>query len=86
MTNRRRDPLYEQAIAIDKKALGEEHPGYATDLNNLAALYYHQEKYARAEELFQQALKIREKKLGPDHPHTQTIRNNLSMCREKQGT
>jgi hypothetical protein len=27
------------AIAIDEKVLGPEHPGLATDLNNLAGLY-----------------------------------------------
>ena len=31
-------PLYERAIAIDEKALGPDHPGVATDLNNLAGL------------------------------------------------
>ena len=28
-------PLLEQALAIDKEALGEKHPSYATSLNNL---------------------------------------------------
>ena len=35
----RAEPLYRQALEITKKALGEEHPDYATSLNNLAALY-----------------------------------------------
>ena len=35
----RAEPLYRQALEITKKALGEEHPDYATSLNNLAVLY-----------------------------------------------
>ena len=33
------EPLYRQALEIRKRALGENHPGYATSLNNLAVLY-----------------------------------------------
>jgi tetratricopeptide (TPR) repeat protein len=40
----------------------------ATSLNNLAALYRAQGKYAEAEPLYQRSLAIREKALGPDHP------------------
>ena len=32
------EPLYRQALEIEKKVLGEEHPDYATSLNNLADL------------------------------------------------
>jgi tetratricopeptide (TPR) repeat protein len=32
------EPLYLQSITIDKKILGENHPDYATTLNNLALL------------------------------------------------
>ena len=28
--------MYKEALAIDKKALGDDHPAVATDLNNLA--------------------------------------------------
>ena len=33
------EPLYRQALEIRKRALGENHPDYATSLNNLAGLY-----------------------------------------------
>jgi len=32
------EPLYREALAIDKKIYGDEHPEVATDLNNLALL------------------------------------------------
>ncbi|MDZ7905984.1 MAG: tetratricopeptide repeat protein [Cypionkella sp.] len=32
------EPLYRQAMEIDRKTLGEDHPDYATSLNNLAGL------------------------------------------------
>ena len=50
----------------------------ANRLNNLAALYRDQGKYAEAEPLFKRALAIDEKALGPDHPTVATIAENLA--------
>jgi tetratricopeptide (TPR) repeat protein len=50
-----------------EKALGPEHPNVATSLNNLAALYKAQGRYAEAEPLYRRALEIWEKALGPEH-------------------
>ena len=41
-------------------------------LNNLAALYDNQGRYAEAEPLYKRALAIQEKALGPDHPDVAT--------------
>jgi CHAT domain-containing protein len=54
----RAEPLFRQALAICKRALGEQHPDYAGSLNNLAGLYLSQGDYARAEPLFRQGLEI----------------------------
>ena len=48
------EPLFQQSLAIWKKALGPEHPDVATSLNNLAELYHAQGLYAKAEPLYQQ--------------------------------
>ena len=48
-------------------------PTSALALNNLAALYQAQGRYAEAEPLYQRALAIREKALGPDHPDVATV-------------
>ena len=38
-------PYIEQALAIDKKVYGEEHPDVARDLNNLAGSYQAQASF-----------------------------------------
>ncbi len=50
--------LAQQALEIRKNILGEEHPDYATSLNNLAGLYKSTGDYAQAEPLYRQALAI----------------------------
>ena len=50
-----------------------------TSLNNLAALYRAQGRYAEAEPLHQRALAIREKALGPEHPD---VARSLKYCND----
>ena len=50
----------------------------ALSLNNLAALYVAQGRYAEAEPLYKRSLAIQEKALGPDHPDVGTSLNNLA--------
>ena len=54
-------------------------------LNNLAALYDDQGRYADAEPLYKRSLAIREKALGPDHPDVATSLNNLAVLYDNQG-
>ena len=49
------------AIRIDEKALGPNHPDVATLLDNLAELYKAQGRNAAAEPLFKRSMAIREK-------------------------
>jgi CHAT domain-containing protein/Tfp pilus assembly protein PilF len=65
--------------------LGPSHPSVATSLNNLAALYGAQSRYADAEPLYKRALAIYEKALGPDHPNLATSLNNLAELYRAQG-
>jgi tetratricopeptide (TPR) repeat protein len=57
----------------------------AASLNNLAALYYHQDQSAKAEPLYQRALAIYEEALGPEHPDVATSLNNLAGLYYNQG-
>ena len=70
------EPLYRQALAINQKALGEEHPAYATDLSNLAFVLQATGQYAEAEPLYHQALEIVRASLGDDHPNTRRLAGN----------
>ena len=79
------EPLHRSALAIRRKALGEDHPDTATGYNNLAANLNAQGKYAEAEPLYRRALAIRLKALGEDHPDTATSYNNLAANLHAQG-
>ncbi len=57
----------------------------ATSLNNLAALYKAQGRYAEAEPLHKRALAIFEKALGPKHPDVAQSLNNLAVLYATQG-
>src|SRR5208337_311260 len=65
-------------LEIRKKAVGEEHPDYATSLNNFAELYGAMGAYDRAEPLLLQALEIEQKALGKEHPGYAISLNNLA--------
>ena len=60
-------------------------PMSRTSLNNLAALYRYQGRYADAEPLYKRSLAIREKALGPEHPDVAYSLNNLAALYELQG-
>jgi tetratricopeptide (TPR) repeat protein len=79
------EPLYLQALEIDRRALPEDHPDLAIDLNNLAGLYESQGRYSEAEPLFLQALEIHRRALPEDHPSLANRLNNLAGLYESQG-
>ncbi len=57
----------------------------AQRLNNLAALYEAQGRYAEAEQLYERSLAIAEKALGPSHPHVATTLENYAILLRKTG-
>jgi tetratricopeptide (TPR) repeat protein len=71
--------------AIREKALGPEHSETGAALNNLAAPYRDQGRYAEAEPLYKRSLAIREKALGPDHPDVGQSLNNLAELYKSEG-
>ncbi len=72
-------------MAIFEKALGPDHPELGRSLNNLAALYDDQGKYAEAEPLYQRSLAILEKALGAEHTHVATSLENYAALLRKIG-
>ena len=81
----RAEKLSRAALAIRERALGPEHPGTATSLNNLALLLHDQGDLAGAQPLFERALAIFERAPGPEHPGTATSLNNLAHLLQVQG-
>ena len=75
----------EQALAITREQLGDNHLLTATALNNLAELYHAQGRYNEAKPLYQQALAITRKQLGDNHLLTATALNNLAALYHAQG-
>ena len=79
------EPLYREALAIDKKIYGDDHPEVATDLNNLASLLIKQLRLDEAEKPCFDALKIRQVKLGEDHLRTAQSHNTCGELLRCQG-
>ncbi len=78
-------PLAEQALAIIKQQLGDNHPLTVTILNSLAVLYTVQGRYSEAEPLLKQVLAIWKQQLGDNHPDTASSLNNLAGLYTVQG-
>jgi CHAT domain-containing protein/tetratricopeptide (TPR) repeat protein len=70
-------PLFRQALQVYRAALGEDHPHFASSLNNLALPYEAMGDHAAALPLFRQALQVYRAALGEDHPHFASSLNNL---------
>lgn len=75
---RESEALYRQAIALDERALGPDHPQLAVTLNNLGALLLATGDYAEAGALLTRSLAIRSASLGPDHPDLAQSLGNLA--------
>jgi tetratricopeptide (TPR) repeat protein len=71
-------PLFQQALAIRRTALGDQHLDVANSLDNLGLLYRAMRDYVRAEPLFQHALAIRCTVFGEEHPNVAQSFNNLA--------
>ncbi len=65
-------------VEIRKKVLGEEHPDYATSLNNLALYYDELGNYTEAIRLGTLAMEIYKKVLGEEHPSYAISLSNLA--------
>ncbi|MEI6946939.1 CHAT domain-containing tetratricopeptide repeat protein [Paraflavisolibacter sp. H34] len=77
--------LYQQALAVYRKTVGEEHPAYGAALNDLANLYRSMGQYDKALALLQQALAVYQKTLGTTHPDYANGLNNLASLYSNMG-
>lgn len=74
------EPLYQRALTIGERILGDEHLLVATALNNLATIYKQQERYAEAEQLYQRAIRIR----GSNYRDFTSSLSNLAEIHKQQ--
>ena len=70
---------YEEALAIRRKALPQDHPDIADSLNNLGIVQCDLREYAAARKSHEEALAIRRKALPKDHPDIAQSLNNLGI-------
>jgi len=70
--------LYEQALAIQEKALGPQHLETANILHSIAAIHGFTGQYIKALQLFERSFAIHDKTLGPQHPDTARSIFNLA--------
>lgn len=77
--------MFEQALAIDLRVHGDEHPDTLTSMNNLAATLRAQGDLMSARDLEEHVLAVRRRVLGDDHPDTLTSMNNLAGTLRAQG-
>ncbi len=82
---RKAEPLHRQAMEIEKRILGENHPDYAGTLNSLANLYQDMGEYRKSEPLHQQAIEIWKRTLGENHPKYAMALRNLANTYLRQG-
>lgn len=72
------EPLYLEAIELQRRALPPNHPELATTLSNLGVLYHRMRRYDEIDALYDEVLKIRLAVFPEDHPHVLTTRNMIA--------
>ena len=76
---------FDEALAIDRAALGDAHPDVGRDLHNLANLARLAGDLDAAEAGYREALAIRGRALGPDHPEVGLTHNSLGLVALERG-
>jgi tetratricopeptide (TPR) repeat protein len=77
--------LYERALAIRRRVLGDDHPHTAHSYQDLATNLDAQERYGEAQPLHERALAIARQALGEGHPYTAAIYNNVASNLDERG-
>jgi CHAT domain-containing protein/tetratricopeptide (TPR) repeat protein len=70
--------LYREAMTIQIRVMGADHPDVASSLNNMGLIHSHFGDYKRAEVTHRRALTIREAAFGPDSEWVAETCNNLA--------
>ena len=79
------EPLYREALEMDRDILGTRHPNTLIAINNLAQVLQAQGKYDEAEPLCREALEMERDTLGDRHPDTLSSINDLGALLQAKG-
>jgi tetratricopeptide (TPR) repeat protein len=79
------EAMYREALALQKKRLGREHPEVARSLSNVGWAVSAQRKFAEAETLFREALAMKRKLFGGEDASIANSLNNLANVLQDQG-
>jgi tetratricopeptide (TPR) repeat protein len=71
--------LLREALAMERKLVGEKHPELALSLNNLALVLWRKGALKDAESNYRQALAMQRELLGAVHPDVANTLNNLAF-------
>ncbi len=81
----RAQSLFEQAIEIQRRVLGPQHPDTLKSTTSLAWTLSQQGRYAEAEKLTRQSLAVDYRVLKSEHPDTLSSMSNLGWILYQQG-
>jgi CHAT domain-containing protein/Tfp pilus assembly protein PilF len=81
----RAEPLYQEALAIQERVYGREHPDIAVSLDGLGQIYLESGAPARAEPLLVRALALQDKAYGPPFPSKAVTLRLLGDLRVQSG-
>ena len=76
---------YEQALEIDRRVLGDDHPKIAFRLQNLAIVAQNSGHLSEAEALYKDALQREERTYGDRHPETAVTKGNYGLLLQREG-
>ena len=77
--------LYQEAAAIQRELLGDDHPYLGTTLNNLAVAFSKQEELDSAENAYREALEVYTKAYGGEHRYVGSTLYNLGVVLLRRG-
>jgi tetratricopeptide (TPR) repeat protein len=78
------EPFYREALAIQRRILGERHPTVGVTMNGLGSLLDHAGRLPEAEALYRETLALQRVTLGESHRDVGTTLNNLAGLLRKQ--
>jgi tetratricopeptide (TPR) repeat protein len=78
--------LFEQALEIDRRALGPEHPTVAITLSNLANVMARSGAMDEALPIYRKAYSTLVTAYGPEHPLSRAVRANLDEAASEPHT